>query len=213
MRADEPIKPISEMRLLGGLPALDFVNTVDSRIGRWGPDLLISFETLVEFVERVELIQPNEASKLRDLVREDPAGAALVYARAKALREAIYRILLQAITSDQIGEDSLRPLNDELARVAMRREIRCEGAKFTWAWKPVELGDVATRLASASADLLLDETRLKRVKQCPGRNCGWLFLDETRNGRRRWCAEETCGVHSRVLRYRQTRSGQKVPPN
>ncbi|MBZ9993133.1 CGNR zinc finger domain-containing protein [Mesorhizobium sp. BH1-1-4] len=42
----------------------------------------------------------------------------------------------------------------------------------------------------------------RRVRECKGRQCGWLFLDTSRGGRRRWCSDETCGTRSRVTRFR-----------
>jgi predicted RNA-binding Zn ribbon-like protein len=36
------------------------------------------------------------------------------------------------------------------------------------------------------------------VRQCPGRNCGWLFLDVS--GRRHWCSMATCGSRAKMRR-------------
>ncbi|MCV4932572.1 CGNR zinc finger domain-containing protein, partial [Escherichia coli] len=46
---------------------------------------------------------------------------------------------------------------------------------------------------------------LGRIRECPGRNCGWLFLDTSRNGQRRWCSEAECGTPARVARHRAAR--------
>jgi predicted RNA-binding Zn ribbon-like protein len=46
--------------------------------------------------------------------------------------------------------------------------------------------------------LLLTSAEITRVKQCPGRTCGWVFLDSTRNRSRRWCNSAECGNRSRV---------------
>jgi predicted RNA-binding Zn ribbon-like protein len=48
---------------------------------------------------------------------------------------------------------------------------------------------------------------LKRLKQCPGRSCGWVFLDDSRNQSRRWCDSRECGNRERVrAHYQRTRA-------
>ncbi|WP_274423890.1 CGNR zinc finger domain-containing protein [Chelativorans sp. YIM 93263] len=56
-------------------------------------------------------------------------------------------------------------------------------------------------MAAAAASLFLDFYEARRIKKCPGSNCGWLFLDETGNGRRRWCSMETCGNRTKARRH------------
>ena len=51
--------------------------------------------------------------------------------------------------------------------------------------------------------LLGDAERLARVRQCPGRDCGWLFLDTS--GRRRWCSMSTCGSREKMRRMYERR--------
>jgi predicted RNA-binding Zn ribbon-like protein len=51
--------------------------------------------------------------------------------------------------------------------------------------------------------LLGDPQRLRRVRVCPGRNCGWLFLDSS--GRRRWCSMDTCGSREKMRRMYERR--------
>jgi predicted RNA-binding Zn ribbon-like protein len=51
--------------------------------------------------------------------------------------------------------------------------------------------------------LLADPVRLRRVRQCPGRDCGWLFLDAS--GRRRWCSMTTCGSREKMRRMYERR--------
>ena len=60
---------------------------------------------------------------------------------------------------------------------------------------------MTARVALAATELLAGD-HLHRVRECEGRNCGWLFLDTTRNGTRRWCTAEECGSLARVTRFR-----------
>lgn len=57
-------KTIDDISLLGGHPALDFVNTVDSRGGRWGPDFLNSYDDLVAWAHRLDVIDDKERDAL-----------------------------------------------------------------------------------------------------------------------------------------------------
>ena len=53
-----------------------------------------------------------------------------------------------------------------------------------------------------SARELLTTDRLRRVRQCPAHDCGWLFLDTSKNGSRRWCRMDGCGAKAKMRRYR-----------
>lgn len=56
-------------------------------------------------------------------------------------------------------------------------------------------------LATSALAILADPREVRRIKLCPGSNCGWLFVDETRNGRRKWCMMETCGNRAKSARH------------
>src|ERR1044071_7441327 len=97
-------RPIATAKLLGGRLCLDFVNTLGGR--RYDParrkkdpaavillrDRLNDYFDLLAWSRRAELLTEAE---LQALVREGKrreAEAAQVHGRARALREAIYRI-------------------------------------------------------------------------------------------------------------------------
>ncbi len=63
-------------------------------------------------------------------------------------------------------------------------------------------------VAVSALSILSDAREMKRVKKCPGTDCGWLFIDETKNARRKWCIMETCGNRAKASRNyaRKTRS-------
>jgi hypothetical protein len=51
----------------------------------------------------------------------------------------------------------------------------------------------------------------RRLRRCPGRDCGWLFLDTS--GRRRWCSMGACGSREKMRRmYARRRSGTSQGP-
>lgn len=56
-------------------------------------------------------------------------------------------------------------------------------------------------LAVSALSILVDPREWRRIKMCPGENCGWLFLDETKNGRRSWCSMALCGNRAKAARH------------
>jgi len=42
----------------------------------------------------------------------------------------------------------------------------------------------------------------RRVKACPGPDCGWVFHDGSRNGSRRWCDMAECGNRAKGAAFR-----------
>jgi predicted RNA-binding Zn ribbon-like protein len=49
----------------------------------------------------------------------------------------------------------------------------------------------------------------RRMKACPGRQCGWVFYDYSRNQSARWCSMKVCGGREKARAYyrRRTRGG------
>jgi predicted RNA-binding Zn ribbon-like protein len=47
----------------------------------------------------------------------------------------------------------------------------------------------------------------RRLKACPGRDCGWVFYDQSRNQSARWCSMKVCGDREKSRAYYHRRSG------
>ncbi|MBW9113527.1 CGNR zinc finger domain-containing protein [Rhizobium cauense] len=195
-------KSVHDMRLSGGHPALDFVNTVDSRRGRIGPDLLLSYDDLVILAGRVALLTPGDATYLREKAKEEPEEAALLLERAIAFREASYNLFLEEDRSGHLGLDHVATVENEV--LAARAGQRLELANGALGWKlPLrELPDLFFLFVLATDELLTARKERRPVKECKGDNCGWLFLDHSKGGRRIWCSDASCGTHNRVKRFR-----------
>jgi predicted RNA-binding Zn ribbon-like protein len=186
---------VDTLKLFGDHAALDFTNTVNSRGARFGPDVLETFGDLMDWSERLGMIDAAEVAMLRAMPAKQGEAA---LARAKTLREALYRVF------------AARPRTDPADLDVLQREVRAAHAArilvpqadgYTWGWRTIDPDTVTHRIALAAADLLTSPA-LGRVRVCPGENCAWLFLDTSRSGRRLWCSEETCGTRSRVRRWR-----------
>lgn len=191
-------------RFRGGVPCLDFVNTVAWRLTDHPIEYLGSYEELVAWVNQAGLLASNEAEALYEAAAHDVEEARAAMARAVVLREAVHRVLSAAISSGPRDEDAVSCLNRELSVALSRLRVApAVGDAYGWAWdeggKP-SLGRPLWPVARSAAELLTSP-ELGRVKVCAGEGCGWMFLDESRNGSRRWCDSRDCGNRERVRRH------------
>ena len=196
-------KTVTEIRLLGGHPALDFANTVDARRDRWGPDALATYGDLVTWGERVGLIDPTLAEQLRREGAAEPSEASAALERAKAVRELLYLVFLVEVRGAVVEPADSAALGHLVDGALAQRALVPNPEGFAWGWTDGGLDAVLHRVVLAAADLLASRGDRRAVRECPGANCGWLFLDRSRGGRRHWCSDESCGTRSRVKRFRQ----------
>ncbi|HVJ32080.1 MAG TPA: ABATE domain-containing protein [Terriglobia bacterium] len=75
------------------------------------------------------------------------------------------------------------------------------GGPLVWRETAGPLDKLRHAIARDAADLLT-AGELKRLKRCPGAQCGWLFYDTSKNASRRWCVMEDCGTRAKVRRFR-----------
>lgn len=197
-------KTIAAARLVGGHPALDFVNTVDAWRDRWGPDLLVRYDDLATWAERVDLVEPALAARLRRQADAALGEAEAALARARALRQTLRQLFLAEANGNEGSLEEGERLNAVLQGANRQRELRLVAGAFVWGWRDSQDLDLIThRIAFAAADLLTGRGGRRTIRECHGINCGWLFLDTSRGGRRQWCSEESCGTPMRVRRFRE----------
>ncbi len=207
-------KTINEISFLGGHSALDFVNTVDSRGERWGPELLNSYGDLVAWARRVDLIDTNDAAALLSQAAKSPTKARGELERAKDLREAMYRIFRSEADAAPVGEADLCLLNEIVHRAQSQRRLVDQAGAIQWQQAPADkLETISLRISWLAAELLTATQVRRPVRVCEGQNCGWLFLDQSRNGHRRWCSDKTCGSHARVRKFRAERTVSSRDPS
>jgi predicted RNA-binding Zn ribbon-like protein len=194
----------------GGVPCLDFVNTLAWRLTDRPVEYLGSYEDLLAWGRQAGLLAPEETEVLSGWAATHPEQAQDTLSRAVALREAIHQVLSAAIAGEPRDESALSTLNRELSVALSRLRVAPAAGDayyYVWAWErggedgggpPLErpLWPVAR-----SAAELLTSAKLGGVKVCGGEGCGWMFLDESRNASRKWCESRDCGNRERVRQY------------
>ena len=193
------MRSIAGLDLVGGSPALDLANTINSRRAP-EHDYLSSYDDLVAWARHAGV--PGASTPGRDAAAEERALRS-----THRLREAIYR------TFSAVARREAPPVAD------VRRVLRAYGTAVgrgvldpagAIRWPTASAAAVVLDpIAYAAGQLLLAIDR-PPVKECPG--CGWLFLDRSRNSSRRWCDMRTCGSRDKMRRYHRSRRSDRPAP-
>jgi predicted RNA-binding Zn ribbon-like protein len=181
--------------LLGGSICLDFANSVDwASDGTERPshaDTLTAPADLVTLGRRLGLAR----SRLPLAVSGRELRAAL------ALRNAIHAIFASIAADAKPDPDALASLHDVYREAVEHSRLTAEKGLWRLDWPVEDQRRIRFGLAVDAVELLRDPDRLKRVRMCPGSNCGWIFLDTS--GRRRWCSMDVCGSRAKMRRFYQ----------
>jgi predicted RNA-binding Zn ribbon-like protein len=164
---------------LGEPLAADFANTVRRR-GHEYEEHLERPADLVDWArhEGVEL--------------EPPSTARL--AEVRAVRDAVFAILLAATNGAPPPPGTERPVNTALAAVPLIPQLRAGEVVLTAAGAPPKLDELLARVAASALELLDDPA----LAFCDAPSCGQFFLRH--RGDQRWC-EPSCGTRARVARH------------
>ena len=196
---------------LSGYPCLDLANTVSWRRSARPIERLEGYGSVIELARQSGVLTGAEARAAEREIRQRPAIAARMLTRARALREALYRIF-GGLASESPPDPTDVALLDGQLHDAMRhlRLIRTRSGHVL-AWPP-GVGLLARPLwtaARSAADLLI-AGNTNRLKTCPSADCGWVFLDTTKSGTRRWCAMWACGSRAKARRYYARRRSRRT---
>jgi predicted RNA-binding Zn ribbon-like protein len=183
--------------LWGGTLCLDFANSVDwssadEYVDADRTDVLRSVETLARWGRRVGLLGD-------EVTATSPAELA----RARALRDAVYRLFAAVSRHEEpVGAD-IELLMRGYQEAVDQASLAARDGHYQLDWSAADPRRSRYAVATDAIKLLQDPDRLKRVTRCPGRDCGWLFLNAS--GRRRWCSMSTCGSREKMRRLYQRR--------
>jgi predicted RNA-binding Zn ribbon-like protein len=189
-------------RLLGEQLCLNFVNTIEGRLGAQPGEFLTSYVDLARWGRHVGILTEVEVEELLQEAERRPAEAVASYERALALRQTIYTIFLAIARADAPAQADLDALQQ--AYLAALAQTRLVPGAFGYDWRRVESSAGLDRLlwpVVQSAVNLLTSGELERVKECRGaEDCGWLFFDTSKNRSRQWCSMEGCGSRVKMRR-------------
>ena len=192
-------------RPVGGHPGLELCNTWSGwnqpphqdPTREWIPD----FDRFTIWSGYVGLLSGAEIGRVRELGRRDAGSAAAVMREVYVLRLGLYRVLTGSPARHWFLD--VASLAEEAAGAAQLRPRASAADPATWTI-PTSTGLrlPLLRAAQAAGGLLTSDDR-RRVRRCPGDNCGWLFLDQS--GRRKWCSMQSCGNRAKVRAYEERR--------
>ncbi|UCG53270.1 MAG: ABATE domain-containing protein [Candidatus Latescibacterota bacterium] len=194
---------IGQIDRCGNAPALDFVNTVHSRLEIDTHDYLQDYAALAQWAREGGLVSTGEHRELVERAAAHPGMARRVLQRAIELREVMYRLFSSVIRGEDPMSSDVETLNKSLGAALSRRRVRRVGDAFDWSWDPGrdQLDRPLWPVILSAADLLAAGDK-RRLKECPAPDgCGWLFLDTSKNGTRKWCNMRTCGNIAKARRY------------
>jgi predicted RNA-binding Zn ribbon-like protein len=196
--ADSPAIPIERIRLDGGRPCLDFVNTIHDRFAAKAVDYLATPQQYLEWCQRASLLNRKEAVGIAV-----PAG---VMADVRAFREQLHVLLSARIEGAAPPAGAVREC-DRWLHQAWANLILDPASPDAVAWgTPADARLPLKRIALSALDVLRTGEP-HRLKRCASPDsCGWLFYDDSKGGQRRWCAMEACGTLQKMRRYRRGES-------
>lgn len=201
------------MKQIGGALCLDFCNTVSGRRdGYVLADHWQDYPDLTHWSQAAGILSPREA---QDLMRQAAASSEQAHralARARDLRETLYRIFSAQASGRTFSRADLDHLNSFLVDALMHARLVKSREGIVWAWQEAEsrLDRMLWSITRSAADLVTSD-HLMRVRECAGDDCSWLFVDTSKNHSRRWCDMSDCGNRAKARRhYARAREKEKT---
>lgn len=198
-------RQVTNIEIVGGHPAVDFVNTVQNWTTRDAQDYLREFTDFLAWNQRLDLLWPKAVKHFESCpVRERQAALGNV----RALRSDLHDLFAAMATGERLPQGALDHLNEVIRRTVVWRclaadpQDACRSLCCLWKFRDAPAYAALGPVAWKAAELLeLGET--ERLKICPAGNCGWLFVDTSKNHSRTWCSMKACGNAAKVRRFRE----------
>lgn len=193
--------------MVGERLCLDFVNTISWRESAdKRQDWFTSYDKLVDWSYHAGILEEKQAQFLLKKSVHDSIEAEQTLAQAIQLREVIYRIFLSSIKEERINLEDLTNFTTVIRRYYQQMALAQKGSFFSMHFDIPEgaFDSMLPPIVQSAIDILTSEKDLKRVNQCEGDSCGWLFFDTSRNRSRRWCSMADCGNRAKARRFYQS---------
>lgn len=209
-----PVTAIDEHDLLGGRLALDFVNTVEPRIGPGQRDYLPDYRALAAWSAHSGAISTDAAAVLELAAAADAERGIAVWRRAIAMREALYRLVLAVAAGRPPHPRDLEVLTRAFVRGQQHARLTADGGEIRWCWdSPMDLERPVWEVARSAVEILTSEdARRLGVCRYETDGCGWVFFDATKNRSRRWCGMADCGTRAKARRLTERRRHARHKP-
>jgi predicted RNA-binding Zn ribbon-like protein len=197
-------RQVTDIELVGGHPAVDFVNTVQNWTTGDARDYLPAFADFLAWNRRVGLLWAGAAKHFQSRPAREQQAA---LEDARALRGDLHDLFAAMANGERLPQEALDHLNTVIRRtvtwrcLAADRKDACRSLCCVWEFREAP-ADAALGPVAWKASELLELGDTDRLKICPSDNCGWLFIDTSKNRSRTWCSMRACGNAAKVRRFR-----------
>jgi predicted RNA-binding Zn ribbon-like protein len=186
-------------------PCVNFVNTVDPRIGPDPRELLPGYGALLTWAHRTGVLDEREVREAHAAAEKAPQRASRCHQEVIRVRETLYGVLRALAEGRDPDPRDAHALQDAATDLFRQRVLRWDGTRWQWSWRRTDplllpllrVLDDAVALLTADAD--------PHLGMCAAEQCGWLFTDTSKSGTKRWCNMRTCGNRAKARRHLQRR--------
>jgi predicted RNA-binding Zn ribbon-like protein len=181
---------------------LDYANTRYWRGSEPPTEELHALADVLAWHQARDVMSKEVVAALKAWWHERPRLADAAFARALALREALYRMFGAIASGGDPDAGDLAILNRALAGAPARAQLHHTASGYAWqvARLRPSVNDLLAPVLWSAADLLTG-ARLARIRRCANDRCLYLFVDDSRNGTRRWCSMSMCGNRAKAHRH------------
>jgi predicted RNA-binding Zn ribbon-like protein len=200
-RLEKVTSEAEKHHLVGNTLCLDFANTLYGHSGTPLHEYLFGYRDLVVWSRRAGILTEEDAERLIRVAERHPSEALSIFHRAIALRETLFRIFSAIARGISPKQADVVALNTARSAALVHSQIERTRGQFVLDWDDKTALDRMLWLIAVSATELLTSEKVKRVRECAGQTCDWLFVDTSRNQMRRWCSMRECGNRAKARRF------------
>jgi len=195
--------------LLGGRLAVDFANL--GRVFSGGSGRVLTWHTLVTFLEAAKVVSPERSARLLALPQTDPEAADGLLAVGRRLQTAVHQGFTALAHGERITRESAEVINEILRVTEGHDELVWDQGQWRMEFVARESSPewLLAAIARSAAEIVAD-SQTARLRSCANPDCGLLFCDTSRTRKRRWCSMATCGNRHKVAAFAR-RHAQKRP--
>jgi predicted RNA-binding Zn ribbon-like protein len=196
----------SQMPLLGGRLAVDFVNATP-------PNAELSWELLIHFLESTDIVSAERGAQLLTLPQSDTQTAEALLLKSRRLGYALRKAFAAMLRKQKMAREWIDPVN-EILRITEGHDelVGQDGAwKIEFIAREGGLDWLLAAVARSGAEIIAEGARA-RLHLCANPHCGLFFYDNSRTRRRRWCSMAVCGNRSKVAAFARKHATARNTP-